>query len=80
VFERRDADRAPVLCDASRGWRTRGDIRNSYSGQGPIEVAFGIECELARGRKFGPLRSDLSIRFTCGPIPRSPRHDNLGEP
>ena len=65
------ADRA-VLCDA---FARRGERAAIFSqlltfGTG-IEVAFGIECEVGSREKVPSVRPDLSIRFTCGSIPRS---------
>jgi hypothetical protein len=36
-----------------------------------IEVPFSIECEVGSREKVPSVRSALSIRFTCGSIPRS---------
>ena len=52
-------------------WRKRGNIfATPYPGT-DLEVAFGIECEVGSREKVPSVRSDLSIRFTCGSIPRS---------
>jgi hypothetical protein len=65
------ADR-PVLRDAlaRRGERAAIFSQLLISGT-DIEVAFGIECEVGSREKLPSVRSDLSIRFTCGSIPRS---------
>ena len=42
-----------------------------FAGGTDIEVAFWIEGEVGSREKVPSVRSDLSIRFTCGSIPRS---------
>jgi hypothetical protein len=65
------ADRA-VLCDALARHGERAAIFSQLLTSGTdIEVAFGIECEVGSREKVPSVRSDLSIRFTCGSIPRS---------
>src|SRR6202042_1825751 len=65
------ADRA-VLRDAlaRRGERTAIFSQLLTSGT-DLEVAFRIEGEVGSREKVPSVRSDLSIRFTCGSIPRS---------
>src|ERR1700735_5879065 len=65
------ADRA-VLCDAlARRGESAARFSQLLTPGTDIEVAFGIECEVGSREKVPSVRSDLSIRFTCGSIPRS---------
>ena len=65
------ADRA-VLRDAlaRRGERT-ARFPQLFAPGADIEVALRIEGEVGSREKVPSVRSDLSIRFTCGSIPRS---------
>src|ERR1700733_1014470 len=65
------ADR-PVLCDAlARHGESAARFSQLLPSGTDIEGAFGIECEVGSREKVPSVRSDLSIRFTCGSTPRS---------
>jgi hypothetical protein len=42
-----------------------------FAGGTDIEVALSVEGEVGSREKVPSVRSDLSISFTCGSIPRS---------
>src|SRR6202046_1400361 len=66
------ANRA-VLCDAlARRGESAARFSQLLTSGTDIEVAFGIECEVGSREKVPSVRSDLSIRFTCGSMPRPP--------